>query len=201
MIRKKHADRLNHWVLDMIEWIPRLAGLQLLWFVSVLPLLTIGSASRAVIHVIYRYKMQEEGLHLFSSFFSEGYHSFKKYWKQDLLFSTYFWLLLIDSRIFHYLGGGVALSLMYATVILIFLSVIVFFYKVLLQLETSSKVTALLAFVQLFRFPKLVLAHFLGTIGLLVILSWLGPIYLFVLGMSVTIYFQVVLFLNKKRIA
>lgn len=60
MMNRSIGKKANDYFLEIIEWIPRLIHLQLLWFLCVLPVFTLGTASRTVLYMIYHYKKNEE---------------------------------------------------------------------------------------------------------------------------------------------
>lgn len=105
-MNKTFGEKNNDYFLMIIEWLPLLIILQFLWLISSLPLLTIGSASRAVIHTIYLYRKKKE-IRISLLFWEEFHYNLATYGKQDIISSLYFLLLLIDSRIFAHLGGSI----------------------------------------------------------------------------------------------
>ncbi|OTO39891.1 hypothetical protein A5834_001668 [Enterococcus faecium] len=107
MMNRSIGKKANDYFLEIIEWIPRLIHLQLLWFLCVLPVFTLGTASRTVLYMIYHYKKNEEKK-LGSLFWKKFRENFSLYGKQDSLASVYFLLLLIDYQIFRYWGGAVS---------------------------------------------------------------------------------------------
>ena len=145
MMNRSIGKKANDYFLEIIEWIPRLIHLQLLWFLCVLPVFTLGTASRTVLYMIYHYKKNEEKK-LGSLFWKKFRENFSLYGKQDSLASSYFRLLFIDYRIFHYLGGRIGYTLMYTTLFLLLLSAVLFSYKILLQLENQKEVSWIVAF-------------------------------------------------------
>ncbi|EKA15390.1 integral membrane protein [Enterococcus sp. GMD1E] len=108
MMNRSIGKKANDYFLEIIEWIPRLIHLQLLWFLCVLPVFTLGTASRTVLYMIYHYKKNEEKK-LGSLFWKKFRENFSLYGKQDSLASVYFLLLLIDYQIFRYWGGELAI--------------------------------------------------------------------------------------------
>lgn len=105
MMNRSIGKKANDYFLEIIEWIPRLIHLQLLWFLCVLPVFTLGTASRTVLYMIYHYKKNEEKK-LGSLFWKKFRENFSLYGKQDSLASVYFLLLLIDYQIFRYWVGN-----------------------------------------------------------------------------------------------
>ena len=86
---------------------------------------TLGTASRTVLYMIYYYKKNEEKK-LSSLYWKKFRENLSLYGKQDSLASSYFLLLFIDYRIFHYLGGRIGYTLMYTTLFLLLLSAVLF---------------------------------------------------------------------------
>ncbi|OTN90697.1 hypothetical protein A5809_000057 [Enterococcus faecium] len=122
MMNRSIGKKANDYFLEIIEWIPRLIHLQLLWFLCVLPVFTLGTASRTVLYMIYHYKKNEEKK-LGSLFWKKFRENFSLYGKQDSLASVYFLLLLIDYQIFRYWGGGIGYTLMYTIYYVVFASI------------------------------------------------------------------------------
>lgn len=121
------------------------------------------------------------------------------YGKQDSLASSYFFLLFIDYRIFHYWGGRIGYTLMYTTLFLLLLSAVLFSYKILLQLENQKEVSWITAFFLFFNDFKSALFYLAGTSILLIVLWFAGTIYLALLGFSFLFYFQVLLFIHRTQ--
>ena len=194
MMNRSIGKIANDYFLEIIEWIPRLIQLQLLWFLCVLPVFTLGSASRTVLYMIYYYKKNKEKK-LSSLYWKKFRENISLYGKQDSLASSYFFLLFIDYRIFHYWGGRIGYTLMYTTLFLLLLSAVLFSYKILLQLENQKEVSWIAAFFLFFN------VHFFiaGTSILLIVLWFAGPIYLALLGFSFLFYFQVLLFIHRTQ--
>ena len=198
-MNKIHSEKINQHFLTVIEWIPSLLILQFLWLLTSLPLLTIGSASRTVMSTIYHYhKNEEKKIH--TLFWQELRHNFLTYRKQDLIVSFYLLLLLIDSRIFLYWGGAWGLILMYASLSVLFLSIVMVSYRMLLQLERANEVPLFTAFILFFYQWKNALLQLGGTLLLLLFLFFLGPIYVVLVGGSSLLYLQTFLFFGRKEI-
>lgn len=89
MMNRSIGKRANDYFLEIIEWIPRLIQLQLLWFLCVLPVFTLGSASRTVLYMIYYYKKNKEKK-LSSLYWKKFRENISLYGKQDSLASSYF---------------------------------------------------------------------------------------------------------------
>ncbi|EOH8798437.1 hypothetical protein ACMDZ0_002574 [Enterococcus hirae] len=109
-------------------------------------------------------------------------------------------LLLIDSRIFLYWGGAWGLILMYASLSILFLSIVMVSYRMLLQLERANEVPLFTAFILFFYQWKNALLHLGGTLLLLLFLFFLGPIYVVLVGGSSLLYLQTFLFFGRKEI-
>ena len=198
MMNRSIGKRANDYFLEIIEWIPRLIQLQLLWFLCVLPVFTLGSASRTVLYMIYYYKKNKEKK-LSSLYWKKFRENISLYGKQDSLASSYFFLLFIDYRIFHYWGGRIGYTLMYTTLFLLLLSAVLFSYKILLQLENQKEVSWIAAFFLFFNDFKSALFYLAGTSILLIVLWFAGPIYLALLGFSFLFHFQVLLFIHRTQ--
>lgn len=193
------SEKINQHFLTVIEWVPLLLVLQFLWLLTSLPLLTISSASRTVMSTIYHYhKNEEKKIH--RVFWQELRHNFLTYRKQDIVISLYFLLLLIDRSIFHYWGGAWGLILMYASLSLLFLSIVMVSYRMLLQLERTNEVPLFSAFILFFCQWKNALLHLGGTLLLMISLLFLGPIYVVLVGGSSLLYLQTFLFFGRKEI-
>lgn len=148
---------------------------------------------------IYHYhKNEEKKIH--TLFWQELRHNFLTYRKQDLIVSFYLLLLLIDSRIFLYWGGAWGLILMYASLSVLFLSIVMVSYRMLLQLERANEVPLFTAFILFFYQWKNALLHLGGTLLLLLFLFFLGPIYVVLVGGSSLLYLQTFLFFGRKEI-
>ncbi|WP_305879131.1 YesL family protein [Enterococcus faecium] len=197
MMNRSIGKKANDYFLEIIEWIPRLIHLQLLWFLCVLPVFTLGTASRTVLYMIYHYKKNEEKK-LGSLFWKKFRENFSLYGKQASLASVYFLLLLIDYQIFRYWGGGIGYTLMYTTLFLLLLSALLFSYKILLQLE-QKEASWITAFFLFFNDFKSALFYLAGTLILLVAFWFAGPIYFALLGFSFLFYFQVLLFIHRTQ--
>ena len=198
MMNRSIGKKANDYFLEIIEWIPRLIHLQLLWFLCVLPVFTLGTASRTVLYMIYYYKKNEEKK-LSSLYWKKFRENLSLYGKQDSLASSYFLLLFIDYRIFHYLGGRIGYTLMYTTLFLLLLSALLFSYKILLQLE-QKEASWITAFFLFFNDFKSALFYLAGTLILLVAFWFAGPIYFALLGFSFLFYFQVLLFIHRTQV-
>lgn len=197
-MNKTIGEKANDYFLMIIEWLPLLIVLQLLWFVSSLPLLTIGSASRTVIHTIYFYRQKRE-TRISSLFWKEFRYNLATYSKRDMLSSLYFLLLIIDRSIFAHWGGELGYVLMSASWVLLYLSAIVFIYRTMVQLDSQkviSRVTALFLF---FHHWQRALLHLLGTLVILLFFLIVGPIYLLLVGISSLLYFQTLLYFDQYK--
>ena len=148
--------------------------------------------------MIYYYKKNEEKK-LSSLYWKKFRENLSLYGKQDSLASSYFLLLFIDYRIFHYLGGRIGYTLMYTTLFLLLLSAVLFSYKILLQLENQKEVSWIAAFFLFFNDFKSALFYLAGTSILLIALWFAGPVYLALLGFCFLFYFQVLLFIHRTQ--
>ncbi len=156
-----------------------------------------NSKSNSSVYDLLSQKNEEKKLS--SLFWKKFRENISLYGKQDSLASSYFLLLFIDYRIFHYLGGGIGYTLMYTTLFLLLLSAVLFSYKILLQLENQKEVSWIAAFFLFFNDFKSALFYLAGTSILLVALWFAGPIYLALLGFSFLFYFQVLLFIHRTQ--
>ena len=105
MMNRSIGKKANDYFLEIIEWIPRLIHLQLLWFLCVLPVFTLGTASRTVLYMIYHYKKNEEKK-LGSLFWKKFRENFSLYGKQDSLASSLFSSFIHRLSDFPLLGWG-----------------------------------------------------------------------------------------------
>ncbi|EPI00991.1 hypothetical protein D920_00600 [Enterococcus faecalis 13-SD-W-01] len=182
--------KLNQLLIQFLTLIPKLAGLQILWFIASLPLFTVFSATRTLTERLsYMGKQIEEEP---TSFFFDFRQNVQKYWKKDVLLSIYLLLLLIDRQIFLQMNTHIGAVLMSAATVLCLMSVVLFVYHVLCTLE-NEKQKFLVSFVLFWRSPLFVCASFASIAVCTLFLRFVGPVYFMLLGVSLPIYAQIAL--------
>ena len=84
--------------LSFIYWLPRLVYLQLLWFLAVLPVITLVTASRAILDSLTLCQKQETPLNHMAKIYKNFFHS--KITKKDCHIS-YSQFLIYFSNLFY----------------------------------------------------------------------------------------------------
>jgi len=139
--------------LSFIYWLPRLVYLQLLWFLAVLPVVTLITASRAILDSLVLCQQQEMSLNnvgkTYKTFFLKRLQT---YFKLDIVYEGYFLLMLADGAIFWQLGTSIGNIIFYAVILTVWLSILVFIYQTLLS---KTKISFLYSFYILCKKPTL----------------------------------------------
>jgi hypothetical protein len=183
--------KLNQLLIRLLVFIPKLAGLQILWFIASLPLFTLFSATRTLTERLYRLEKsldQEES----TSFFFDFRQNVRMFWKQDGLLSVYLLLLLADRQIFIRMGTQAGAVLMSAATVLCLMSIVLFIYHVLCTLENGRQ-KFWVSFVLFWRSPLFVFASFASIAVCMLFLRFVGPVYFLLLSVSLPIYVQIAL--------
>lgn len=171
--------------LLIMYWLPRLAYLQLLWFLSVLPCLTLVTATRTLIDSLIYCQGQEVSMHELKQVYGR---SFLFYWhkkgKLDRVYNLYLLLLLIDSAILGHLQTGVGAILFYALLWLIWLGILFAIHQALLRKGNYPESGFLYILYLLGKHPLQLLLHLMVPFVIFTILFFTGKGYLFLIGVS-----------------
>lgn len=183
--------KLNQLLMRLLVFIPKLAGLQIMWVIASLPLFTLFSATRTLTERLDRLENsldQEES----TSFFFDFRQNVRMFWKQDGLLSIYLLLLLVDRQIFIRMGTQAGAVLMSAATVLCLMSVVLFIYHILCTLENGQQ-KFWGSFVLFWRSPLFVFASFASIAVCTLFLRFVGPVYFLLLSVSLPIYAQIAL--------
>lgn len=183
MRNKRSVKTVSDAILQFIYWVPKLLAIQFIWLLFSLPCLTLGTATRAAICTLLEIqKSAEETIwQIFTRFFKFFFAQNKGY---DLLRSSYFIFLLIDTLIFWQLNQPIFRVLMYAFILLLFLSMQFFIYQTLVFWQMEKRVSLFYAFYLFCRSFGMVMLHVLTTILFALFFMFFGTGYFLLIGVS-----------------
>lgn len=171
--------------LSFIYWLPRLVYLQLLWFLSVLPIITLATASRALLDSLVDCQQQETSLNAIYEIYKSNFKMrFLRKIKLDMVYGLYFLFMFIDSFIFWHWHNSVGNISFYVVTLVIWFTTLIFIYQTLASKQKKASVSFLYSFYVFFKKPWLVFLHTALPLFSFICLFFVGGAYLCLAGAS-----------------
>lgn len=171
--------------LSFIYWLPRLAYLQLLWFLSVLPVITLVTASRTLLDSLVNCQQQETSLNTIFKIYKLNFMKrLQTNVKIDIVYGLYFLFMLIDSGIFWQLHNPAGHVFFYTVILISWFSVLIFIYQTLASKQRLVNASFLYSFYILCKRPGLIFLHIVLPMVSFICLFFIGGIYLCLAGAS-----------------
>lgn len=163
-------------ILSLIHKIGRIIIVTVLWLISCLPIITIGTASSAMYYTMVKVIRREYGyIH------KEYLRAFKRNFKNGCIFTTIFilwgWILYLNRIYMGQEGSSTAryFILIYDILLFISLAIIVYLFPILSRFQLSKLELMRMSFHMAFRNLPITLLLVSGTI-VSIMAVWLLPI-------------------------
>ncbi|MCD5003678.1 hypothetical protein IV487_14530 [Enterococcus saccharolyticus] len=186
----------ERFVFAVTYWVPKLIVLQFIWLLHALPIVTIVRASQSLLLTIHRCQ-QTHGEKVFSIYRHIFQTHLQQSRKRTFLLSIYSFLLVFDIWFFFRIDKPYGYILSYSLLIASYFILLLFIYQTLLNDEKGVRTRLIAVFYLFFKFPRFVVLHLLLTVGILLGFLLIGPIYAFLLGISLFFFLHNQIFCLK----
>ncbi|OIM24628.1 hypothetical protein ATX60_02620 [Oenococcus oeni] len=194
--------RLSVLIIEFIYQFPKIMMLNLCWAMASLPVLSVGTSTRALIaSLIVLQKQQSPNFKSFQIFKDNFIFFFQSNWKRDLLGSFYFAVIVIDKIIFASQTNPESQILKYAAETILFLILMIYLYQTYLAMHYAKYINTMIAMYSMFKNPSKILLHYIFSLIFFYLLSFFGPVYLCLTGSSLFFFINLKLMrvFNKQN--
>jgi uncharacterized membrane protein YesL len=170
-------------IFIMMDWLMRLAYLNIVWIFFSLPIITVIPSTFAMFAVIKKWEEEDKDIPVFTTFRTEFVRNFWKSYQLGLFYIFVGTLLYLDYIVIYEQEGSIILIIRYALTVLSILFISTVFYSIPIQLryEYPWYKTLLFSLMLVIRQPVITILMLCGIVlDVVVFIYWTGIGILFV---------------------